>query len=75
MMCLSVVAQVKKILENGEAEVELTGVRKIISIELLSDQIKEGDWVLIHTGFAIAKLDEQKATEMLEAIAELDENI
>ncbi len=74
MMCLSVVAQVKKILKNGEAEVELSGVRKVINIDLLSDQISEGDWVLIHTGFAIAKLDEQKAGEMLEAIAELDEN-
>ncbi len=72
-MCLSVIARVLKIMENDEAIAELGGVKKQISLSLMADQILPGDWVLIHTGYAIAKVDEEKAKEMLEAIAEIEE--
>ncbi len=72
-MCLSVIARVLKIMEDDEAIAELGGVRKQISLGLMADQILPGDWVLIHTGYAIAKVDEEKAKEMLEAISEMEE--
>ncbi len=72
-MCLSVIARVLKIMEDDEAIAELGGVKKQISLGLMADQIHPGDWVLIHTGYAIAKVDEEKAKEMLEAISEMKE--
>ncbi len=72
-MCLSVIARVLKIMENDEAIAELGGVKKQISLGLMADEIRPGDWVLIHTGYAIAKVDEEKAKEMLDAISTMDE--
>ena len=68
MMCLSVVAQIEKILEKGEAIANLSGVRKTIELGLLEGNIKEGDWVLLHTGYAISKVDYEKARQMLDAM-------
>lgn len=73
-MCLSVVARVDKLLENGEAIVELGNVRKTISLGLIANEIDLGDWVLVHTGFAIQKIDETKAKEILAAF-ELADNM
>jgi hydrogenase expression/formation protein HypC len=66
-MCLSVVARIDELLENGEARVELGNVFKNISLGLLEEDLTVGDWILLHTGFAIAKIDEQKAKEIMEA--------
>lgn len=66
-VCLSVVARIDELLENGEARVELGNVFKRISLGLLSDDLKVNDWVLLHTGFAIAKIDEKKAKEIMDA--------
>ena len=66
-MCLSVVAKVEKIHEDGKATVVLGNVRKRIELGLLQDEVTLGDWVLIHTGFAIAQIDEQRAQEILAA--------
>ena len=66
-VCLSVVARIDELLENGEARVELGNVFKRISLGLLSDDLEVNDWVLLHTGFAIAKIDEKKAKEIMDA--------
>ena len=66
-MCLSVVAKIMELLENNEARANIDGVKKIINLGILTSEIEVGDWVLIHTGFAIAKVDEKKANEILEA--------
>ena len=66
-MCLSVVAKIMELLENNEARANIDGVKKIINLGILAAEIEVGDWVLIHTGFAIAKVDEKKANEILEA--------
>ena len=73
-MCLSVIAKVNHIYtDENEAIVELNGVKKRVSMGLLSESVKEGDWVLIHTGFAIAKVDEKKAKETIQAYMELED--
>ncbi|MCJ7521908.1 MAG: HypC/HybG/HupF family hydrogenase formation chaperone [Dehalococcoidia bacterium] len=72
-MCLAIPALVKSI--NGlEAEVEIGGVSRRASI-MLTPEVKVGDYVLLHTGYAINVLDEEEAQQTLEIfreIAELD---
>jgi hydrogenase expression/formation protein HypC len=70
-MCLAVPAQVIS-LAGQEAEVDLGGVRRRISVVLTPD-VRIGDYVLIHTGFAINVLDEEEARETLRLLQELDE--
>ncbi len=69
-MCLAVPAKVLSI-QGQEAEVDIGGVRRRISIVLTPD-VRDGDYVLIHTGFAINVLDEQEAQETLKLFAEIE---
>ena len=70
-MCLAVPLRVQSI--NGNlAEVELGGVTRTVSL-VLTPEAKVGDYVLVHTGFAISILDEQEAQETLALFAELEE--
>ena len=49
------------------AVVEVSGVRRTINVGLLADQeIAPGDWILIHVGFALSKIDEEEARSALE---------
>ena len=68
-MCLAVPVQVKYI-EGDEAEVEFGGNRKRISI-ILTPEVKVGDYVLLHTGYAINAIDEEEAQETLKLFQEL----
>jgi hydrogenase expression/formation protein HypC len=75
-MCLAIPSQIEKINEDNTAIVNTMGVRRLVSLELLGEPIKEGDWVLIHVGFAISKLNEEealKALELFEEILEMEE--
>jgi hydrogenase expression/formation protein HypC len=70
-MCLAIPAQVIS-LAGQEAEVDFGGVRRRVSI-VLTPGVRVGDYVLIHTGFAINVLDEEEARETLQLFRELDE--
>jgi hydrogenase expression/formation protein HypC len=70
-MCLAVPARVVSI-EGQEAEVDLSGVRRRISV-VLTPEVRVGDYVVLHTGFAINVLDEKEAEETLKLFRELDE--
>lgn len=70
-MCLSIPAKVEKI-EGNEAMVNLSGNRLKIALDLL-DNIQIGDYVLVHAGYAIQKIDEVEAEETLRLIRELEE--
>ncbi len=79
-MCLGIPGQILAITDavNLLAMVSVAGVQREISIACLVDSTQTperciGDWVLVHVGFAMARLDEQQATEMLIALSELDE--
>ncbi len=75
-MCLAIPSQIEKINEDNAAIVNTMGVRRLVSLELLGEPIEEGDWVLIHVGFAISKLNEEealKALELFEEILEMEE--
>ena len=68
-MCLAVPAKVKEI-EKNTAVVDFGGVRKNISLGIL-DGVKKGDYVLIHAGFAIGKVEKAEAEDTLRALEEL----
>lgn len=70
-MCLAVPAQVRSI-DGYEAEVEIGQVGRTISI-LLTPEARVGDYVYVHTGFAISVLDEAEALESLRLLQELAE--
>lgn len=73
-MCLAVPVQVVSV-EDNEAEVEIGGVKRRVSIAL-TPEVKVGDYVLLHTGYAINVIDESEAQETLkifEQIASLEE--
>jgi hydrogenase expression/formation protein HypC len=61
-VCLAIPGQIVEITdqENSLARVEVVGVRRTVNIGLLDD-VEPGDWVLIHVGFALSKIDEEEA--------------
>jgi hydrogenase expression/formation protein HypC len=68
-MCLGIPGEVVELLPDRPdlAKVDVSGVRRAINIGLLADQVVEpGDWVLIHVGFALSKIDEDEAKAALE---------
>ena len=70
-MCLGIPGQVVELLESHEhlARVDVAGVGRIINIGLLEDEdVRCGDWVLIHVGFAMSKIDEEEAALALAAL-------
>jgi hydrogenase expression/formation protein HypC len=68
-MCLGIPGEVVELVEGQPdlAKVDVSGVRRMINIGLLADDPpKPGEWVLIHVGFALSKIDEDEATAALE---------
>jgi hydrogenase expression/formation protein HypC len=68
-MCLGIPGEVVELLDDRPdlAKVDVSGVRRAINIGLLSDEkVEPGDWVLIHVGFALSKIDEQEAKAALD---------
>lgn len=72
-MCLAIPALVKSI-EGQLAEVEVGGTSRSISISL-TPEVKTGDYVLLHTGYAISIIDQDEARETLELLKELADHI
>ncbi|MDA9408792.1 MULTISPECIES: HypC/HybG/HupF family hydrogenase formation chaperone [unclassified Bradyrhizobium] len=69
-MCLSVPAKIVKILPNEMALVSIDGISLEISIALI-DELDVGDCVLVHVGYALAKIDPTEAKRTLELLQEL----
>ena len=68
-MCLAIPGEVVELLPGNDdqlALVDVVGVKRRINVGLLDgESIGPGDWVLIHVGFAMSKVDEQEAAEAL----------
>ena len=69
-MCLAVPAKIVSLDENGQGEVDYLGTRVKVSF-LLLEEAKLGDWVIVHAGYAISRMDEQEARETLSLLREL----
>ncbi len=68
-MCLGIPGEVIEILADRPdlARVDVSGVKRAINIGLLADEtVEPGDWVLIHVGFALSKIDEDEARAAME---------
>ncbi|OQO89849.1 hydrogenase assembly protein HupF [Saccharomonospora piscinae] len=73
-MCLGIPGEVVEVLADRPelARVNVSGVRRAIHIGLLTDDPPvAGDWVLIHVGFALSKIDEEEAAAVLRYLEEL----
>ena len=70
-MCLAIPAQVKSI-DGQQAVVEIGGVTRRASIQL-TPEVKVGDYVLLHTGYAINIIDPEEAEETLKLLREISE--
>jgi hydrogenase expression/formation protein HypC len=79
-MCLGIPGEIVEILTDRPdlARVDVSGVKRVINIGLLAEEtVEPGDWVLIHVGFALSKIDEAEARaamEFLESIGKAYED-
>ena len=77
-MCLGIPGQIVELVDetNLIAKAEVSGVRRNVNIGLLAegpDAVDVGDWVLIHVGFAMSKIDEEEAKATREFLISLGE--
>jgi hydrogenase expression/formation protein HypC len=77
-MCLAIPGQIVEIVDEDLqlAKVDVGGVRRSINISLVNeedDSVEPGDWVLIHVGFAMSKIDEKEAQATLRLLREIGE--
>ena len=73
-MCLGIPGRIVEITDavNCLAKVDVNGVRRVISVRLLEKDMPEpDDWVLVHVGFAMAKIDETEALLTLAAVKKM----
>jgi hydrogenase expression/formation protein HypC len=77
-MCLGIPGRIVEIIDEDLtlAKAEVSGVRRNINIGLVhydEERVEVGDWVLIHVGFAMSKIDEDEARATLEFLEQLGE--
>lgn len=73
-MCLGIPGQVVELVDEtfSLAKVDVSGVKRNVNVSLVaSEGIAPGDWVLIHVGFAMSKIDEQEARETLQLLQQM----
>ena len=68
-MCLAIPARVVEVLPNEEGVIDVGGVRKRISLELVAGVVP-GDYVIVHVGYALQRLDPDEAARTLALFAE-----
>ena len=68
-MCLAIPARVVELQGNDTAIVDLGGVRKDVSLALVED-VAVGDYVIVHVGYALTRLDPEEAVNTLAVMAE-----
>ena len=76
-MCLGIPGQVVELIDPEQhiAKVDVSGVRRNISVRLLADQgLSKGDWVLVHVGFAMALIDEEEARLTLDQVTKMGQD-
>ncbi len=70
-MCLSIPSKIVEILEDNYAIVDTMGVKRKVSLDLMPEPVKVGDFVLIHVGYAMTKMKEEEALESLKVYEEI----
>jgi len=70
-MCLSIPSKIVEILSDNFAVVDTMGVKRKVSLDLMAEPVKVGDYVLIHIGYAMTKMREEDALESLKIYEEI----
>lgn len=68
-MCLAIPGLVTELLENDMAQVNVGGAKHVVSLSLV-DGVKLGDYVIVHVGYALSKIDPEEAKKTLALFAE-----
>ncbi|MFO7953865.1 HypC/HybG/HupF family hydrogenase formation chaperone [Thioalkalivibrio sp.] len=71
-MCLALPVEVVELLDEEQARVDVGGVQKVVNVSLV-DHLAVGDYVILHVGFAISRLDQVEAERTLELFREMAE--
>lgn len=71
-MCLAIPAKIIELHDNESAVVDIGGVHKEVNIFLLPD-LKLSDYVIVHVGYALSRVDEDEAAKTLQLFAEMGE--
>ncbi len=74
-MCLAVPSKIIKIADNLMATVDVMGVRRDVNLMLLPEEVKIGDFVLVHAGFAIKRVQEEMARDSLKFLNEISNRL
>jgi hydrogenase expression/formation protein HypC len=75
-MCIGIPGQIIEIIESAQriAQVDISGRLRTVDLGLLSpDESAVGDWVLVHAGLAVSRMDADEAYRTLALLRELDE--
>jgi hydrogenase expression/formation protein HypC len=74
-MCLGIPGQIVDFVDRERhiAKAEVSGVRRNVNVGLLAGEVETGDWVLIHLGFALLKIDQEEARATREFLEQLRE--
>ena len=70
-MCIAFPGKILSIGENGLAVVDISGVQREVCIDLLAEEVRPGDYVISHAGYAIQRIDEEVAEENLALLKEI----
>lgn len=70
-MCMAIPMKIVRFTGESDAIAECDGVRREVKLSLLSDEVSVGDYVIIHAGFAISKLDTAEAEETIAIMREV----
>jgi hydrogenase expression/formation protein HypC len=75
-MCLGIPGRIVEFVDEARhlARIDVAGVRRVVNVDLVTpDNVAPGDWVLIHVGFAISRIDEEEAQRTTDLLRELGE--
>jgi len=70
-VCLSIPSKVVEIDENNMATVDTLGVRRQVTLDLIDEPVKVGEYILIHVGYAMGKISEAEALESIKIYEEI----
>lgn len=73
-MCLAIPAEVVELLPEQMARVSLDGVSKVVSVALV-EGVAVGDYVVVHVGFALTRIDPDEAKQTLALLAEMSQSV
>jgi hydrogenase expression/formation protein HypC len=73
-MCIGFPGKILSIDETNQAVIDIGGIQRQISLDIIDEPVGIGDYVISHAGFAIHKVDEEQARDSLELLKEILEH-